>query len=144
MRYQYTIQRPADSENEIEQAEFLWRFGSWTTCTATCGTGESSRASLHHGARNGPEARLSPSNVTSPPLVPSLFLTLGNVNADGTLWCREAAGPVLSLCCAVRHSRHRRGGWWQELHVLRATLPIAAVSEHCWHLAYKFLGLWFL
>ncbi|NWH26515.1 ATS7 metalloproteinase, partial [Grus americana] len=39
VRYQYTIQRPADSENEIEQAEFLWRFGSWTTCTATCGTG---------------------------------------------------------------------------------------------------------
>uniref|UniRef100_A0A8C3LHV3 ADAM metallopeptidase with thrombospondin type 1 motif 7 n=1 Tax=Chrysolophus pictus TaxID=9089 RepID=A0A8C3LHV3_CHRPC len=39
VRYQYTIQRPADSENEIERAEFLWRFGSWTTCTATCGTG---------------------------------------------------------------------------------------------------------
>ncbi|NXT35469.1 ATS7 metalloproteinase, partial [Pelecanoides urinatrix] len=39
VRYQYTIQRPADSQNEIEQAEFLWRFGSWTTCTATCGTG---------------------------------------------------------------------------------------------------------
>ncbi|NXP04540.1 ATS7 metalloproteinase, partial [Thinocorus orbignyianus] len=39
VRYQYTIQRAADSENEIEQAEFLWRFGSWTTCTATCGTG---------------------------------------------------------------------------------------------------------
>ncbi|NXL46011.1 ATS7 metalloproteinase, partial [Podilymbus podiceps] len=39
VRYQYTVQRPADSENEIEQAEFLWRFGSWTTCTATCGTG---------------------------------------------------------------------------------------------------------
>ncbi|XP_065590200.1 A disintegrin and metalloproteinase with thrombospondin motifs 7 [Cyrtonyx montezumae] len=39
VRYQYTIQRPADSENEVEQAEFLWRFGSWTTCTATCGTG---------------------------------------------------------------------------------------------------------
>ncbi|KFW80291.1 A disintegrin and metalloproteinase with thrombospondin motifs 7, partial [Manacus vitellinus] len=30
VRYQYTIQRPADSENEIEQPEFLWRFGSWT------------------------------------------------------------------------------------------------------------------
>ncbi|NXB93073.1 ATS7 metalloproteinase, partial [Vidua chalybeata] len=39
VRYQYTIQRPAESENEIEQPEFLWRFGSWTTCTATCGTG---------------------------------------------------------------------------------------------------------
>ncbi|XP_058667086.1 A disintegrin and metalloproteinase with thrombospondin motifs 7 [Ammospiza caudacuta] len=39
VRYQYTIQRPADSENEIEQPEFLWHFGSWTTCTATCGTG---------------------------------------------------------------------------------------------------------
>ncbi|NXH38405.1 ATS7 metalloproteinase, partial [Dicaeum eximium] len=39
VRYQYTIQRPANSENEIEQPEFLWRFGSWTTCTATCGTG---------------------------------------------------------------------------------------------------------
>ncbi|KAJ7408135.1 hypothetical protein WISP_122586 [Willisornis vidua] len=39
VRYQYTIQRPADSDNEVEQPEFLWRFGSWTTCTATCGTG---------------------------------------------------------------------------------------------------------
>uniref|UniRef100_A0A8V5H0P4 Uncharacterized protein n=1 Tax=Melopsittacus undulatus TaxID=13146 RepID=A0A8V5H0P4_MELUD len=39
VRYQYTIQRPTDSENDIEQPEFLWRFGSWTTCTATCGTG---------------------------------------------------------------------------------------------------------
>uniref|UniRef100_A0A8B9FWW2 ADAM metallopeptidase with thrombospondin type 1 motif 7 n=1 Tax=Amazona collaria TaxID=241587 RepID=A0A8B9FWW2_9PSIT len=39
VRYQYTIQRPADSENAIEQPEFLWRFGSWTACTATCGTG---------------------------------------------------------------------------------------------------------
>ncbi|NXX96272.1 ATS7 metalloproteinase, partial [Centropus bengalensis] len=40
VRYQYTIQRPAESDNEVEPAEFLWRFGSWTACTATCGTGE--------------------------------------------------------------------------------------------------------
>ncbi|NWX15024.1 ATS7 metalloproteinase, partial [Aegotheles bennettii] len=39
VRYQYTVQRPPESHNEIEQPEFLWRFGSWTTCTATCGTG---------------------------------------------------------------------------------------------------------
>uniref|UniRef100_A0A8B9PIG7 ADAM metallopeptidase with thrombospondin type 1 motif 7 n=1 Tax=Apteryx owenii TaxID=8824 RepID=A0A8B9PIG7_APTOW len=39
VRYQYTIQRESESENEIQQAEFLWRYGSWTTCTATCGTG---------------------------------------------------------------------------------------------------------
>ncbi|NXG37739.1 ATS7 metalloproteinase, partial [Dromaius novaehollandiae] len=39
VRYQYTIQREPESENEVEQAEFLWRYGSWTTCTATCGTG---------------------------------------------------------------------------------------------------------
>ncbi|XP_062439542.1 A disintegrin and metalloproteinase with thrombospondin motifs 7 isoform X1 [Rhea pennata] len=39
VRYQYTIQRESESENEIQQAEFLWRYGSWTKCTATCGTG---------------------------------------------------------------------------------------------------------
>ncbi|NWU96036.1 ATS7 metalloproteinase, partial [Upupa epops] len=39
VRYQYTVQRPPDSDNAIEPAEFLWRFGSWTACTATCGTG---------------------------------------------------------------------------------------------------------
>ncbi|NWI49068.1 ATS7 metalloproteinase, partial [Calyptomena viridis] len=46
VRYQYTIQRPADSDNDIEPAEFLWRFGSWTTCTATCGTGVQRQAVL--------------------------------------------------------------------------------------------------
>lgn len=68
---------------------------------------------------------LSPSDITSP-LIPSLFLTLDSVNADFVL----PAGPVLFLCCTKRHSRRWRGSWWQELHVLRAMLPIAAVSEH--------------
>ncbi|NXD16895.1 ATS7 metalloproteinase, partial [Nothocercus nigrocapillus] len=39
VRYQYTVAREAESGNELEPAEFLWRFGSWTACTATCGTG---------------------------------------------------------------------------------------------------------
>uniref|UniRef100_A0A8C8R543 ADAM metallopeptidase with thrombospondin type 1 motif 7 n=1 Tax=Pelusios castaneus TaxID=367368 RepID=A0A8C8R543_9SAUR len=39
VRYQYTIRRESDHENEIQPAEFFWRYGSWTTCTATCGTG---------------------------------------------------------------------------------------------------------
>ncbi|EMP36044.1 A disintegrin and metalloproteinase with thrombospondin motifs 7 [Chelonia mydas] len=39
VRYQYTIRRESDHENEIQPAEFFWRYGSWTKCTATCGTG---------------------------------------------------------------------------------------------------------
>ncbi|XP_061450758.1 A disintegrin and metalloproteinase with thrombospondin motifs 7 isoform X3 [Rhineura floridana] len=39
IRYQYTIQRESDSENEIAPAEFFWQYGPWTKCTATCGTG---------------------------------------------------------------------------------------------------------
>ncbi|XP_030045681.1 A disintegrin and metalloproteinase with thrombospondin motifs 7 isoform X2 [Microcaecilia unicolor] len=39
VRYQYTVQRQSDHENEIDSSEFSWRFGSWTSCTATCGMG---------------------------------------------------------------------------------------------------------
>ncbi|XP_067411559.1 A disintegrin and metalloproteinase with thrombospondin motifs 7 isoform X2 [Emydura macquarii macquarii] len=39
VRYQYTIRRESDHENEIQPAEFFWQYGSWTKCTATCGTG---------------------------------------------------------------------------------------------------------
>ncbi|XP_019389453.1 PREDICTED: A disintegrin and metalloproteinase with thrombospondin motifs 7, partial [Crocodylus porosus] len=39
VRYQYTIRRESDNENEIQPAEFFWHYGSWTKCTATCGTG---------------------------------------------------------------------------------------------------------
>ncbi|XP_044516221.1 A disintegrin and metalloproteinase with thrombospondin motifs 7 [Gracilinanus agilis] len=39
VRYEYTIRREADGENEIEPPEFSWRYGAWTKCTVTCGTG---------------------------------------------------------------------------------------------------------
>lgn len=40
IRYQYTIQRESDRDNEIAPAEFFWQYGSWTKCTVTCGTGK--------------------------------------------------------------------------------------------------------
>ncbi|XP_038622928.1 A disintegrin and metalloproteinase with thrombospondin motifs 7 [Tachyglossus aculeatus] len=46
VRYEYTIRREADSENEIQPPEFSWHYGSWTKCTATCGTGVQ-RQSVH-------------------------------------------------------------------------------------------------
>ncbi|KAM8804359.1 A disintegrin and metalloproteinase with thrombospondin motifs 7 [Eudromia elegans] len=46
VRYQYTVAREAESGNELEQPEFQWRFGSWTACTATCGTGLQRQAVL--------------------------------------------------------------------------------------------------
>ncbi|XP_053319554.1 A disintegrin and metalloproteinase with thrombospondin motifs 7 isoform X2 [Spea bombifrons] len=39
IRYQYTVKRDQDSSNEIQPPEFSWRYGSWTECSATCGTG---------------------------------------------------------------------------------------------------------
>ncbi|XP_063304778.1 A disintegrin and metalloproteinase with thrombospondin motifs 7-like isoform X1 [Pelobates fuscus] len=39
VRYQYTIRRDPDNSNEIQPPDFSWRFGSWTECSATCGTG---------------------------------------------------------------------------------------------------------
>ncbi|KAM9311948.1 A disintegrin and metalloproteinase with thrombospondin motifs 7 [Gastrophryne carolinensis] len=39
VRYQYTIRRDSDSSNEIQPPEFSWRYGAWTECSATCGTG---------------------------------------------------------------------------------------------------------
>uniref|UniRef100_H3B1V3 ADAM metallopeptidase with thrombospondin type 1 motif 7 n=1 Tax=Latimeria chalumnae TaxID=7897 RepID=H3B1V3_LATCH len=39
VRYQYTVRRDFDNENEIQPPDFSWRYGSWTKCTATCGRG---------------------------------------------------------------------------------------------------------
>ncbi|XP_078539094.1 A disintegrin and metalloproteinase with thrombospondin motifs 7 [Lissotriton helveticus] len=39
VRFEYIIHRELDDENEIPPPDFSWRYGSWTKCTATCGTG---------------------------------------------------------------------------------------------------------
>ncbi|XP_050996221.1 A disintegrin and metalloproteinase with thrombospondin motifs 7 [Acomys russatus] len=37
VHYEYTIQR--DSYHEVQSPEFSWRYGPWSKCTVTCGTG---------------------------------------------------------------------------------------------------------
>ncbi|XP_067874310.1 A disintegrin and metalloproteinase with thrombospondin motifs 7-like isoform X2 [Heterodontus francisci] len=39
VRFEYTVRRDLDHENEIPPPEFFWRYGLWTECTATCGGG---------------------------------------------------------------------------------------------------------
>ncbi|XP_075714489.1 A disintegrin and metalloproteinase with thrombospondin motifs 7 isoform X2 [Rhinoderma darwinii] len=39
VRYQYTIRRDVDGSNEIQPPDFSWRYGAWSECSATCGTG---------------------------------------------------------------------------------------------------------
>ncbi|XP_067827399.1 A disintegrin and metalloproteinase with thrombospondin motifs 7-like isoform X2 [Heptranchias perlo] len=39
VRFEYTVRRDLDNENEIQLPEFFWRYGLWTECTATCGGG---------------------------------------------------------------------------------------------------------
>ncbi|XP_073474360.1 A disintegrin and metalloproteinase with thrombospondin motifs 7 [Aquarana catesbeiana] len=39
VRYQYTVRRDLDDSNEVQPPEFSWRYGAWSECSATCGTG---------------------------------------------------------------------------------------------------------
>ncbi|MBN3289564.1 ATS7 metalloproteinase, partial [Polypterus senegalus] len=39
VRYEYTIHREPDSENDLPLQDFSWQYSPWTKCSVTCGTG---------------------------------------------------------------------------------------------------------
>lgn len=72
VRYEYTIQREADGQGQVQPPEFFWDYGPWTTCTVTCGTGEERGGHSH--CPPGPSSRGSHAWL-QPPLT---FLFLGH------------------------------------------------------------------
>ncbi|XP_061409573.1 A disintegrin and metalloproteinase with thrombospondin motifs 7-like isoform X1 [Lethenteron reissneri] len=39
IRYEYTIRKDTDSDNEIDPPELFWHYMPWSKCTVTCGAG---------------------------------------------------------------------------------------------------------
>ncbi|XP_053153473.1 A disintegrin and metalloproteinase with thrombospondin motifs 12 [Hemicordylus capensis] len=39
IKYEYTVRKDWSFENEVEELEYFWQYGSWTGCSVTCGRG---------------------------------------------------------------------------------------------------------
>lgn len=39
IKYEYTIKKTKETENEILEPIYRWRHGAWTDCSTTCGLG---------------------------------------------------------------------------------------------------------
>ncbi|KAK9408619.1 A disintegrin and metalloproteinase with thrombospondin motifs 12 [Crotalus adamanteus] len=39
IKYEYTVRKGSSLENEVEEPEYFWKYGKWTSCSVTCGNG---------------------------------------------------------------------------------------------------------
>ncbi|XP_042681558.1 A disintegrin and metalloproteinase with thrombospondin motifs 12 [Centrocercus urophasianus] len=51
IKYEYTVRKEENHENEIGEPEYFWQYGEWTACTVTCGRGV--RRQIAHCMRKG-------------------------------------------------------------------------------------------